>query len=119
MDFRIKEMNEIVKEWKAAVSELMEVHNKLMNLSGEIRRGLNRDEWDPTTDDVTAMTVLIEEMWDIKFTRDDANTRLNDLTRWNAESMDRVKKDIYEKVKEELRKELNIEKIEEDDEELY
>jgi hypothetical protein len=111
-------MNEIVKEWKAAVRELMEVRNRLMNLSGEIRTGLKRGEWDPTSDDVTAMAVLIEEMWDTKFTRDDLNTSLNDLTRWNTESMDAIKKDLNEKVKEELRKELNIEKIEED-EELY
>lgn len=118
MDFRINEMAVIVKEWKEAVRELMRVHNKLAEYSGELRTGLNKDEWNPTSDDVTAMTVLIEEMWDIKFTRDDANTSLNDLIRWNAESMDRAKRDINEKVKEELRKELDIEKIEED-EELY
>lgn len=118
MDFRINEMAVIVKEWKAAVRELMRVRNKLAEYSGELRTELDKDEWSPTSDDVTAMTVLIEEMWDIKFTRNDLCTKLDDLTRWNAESMDRVKRDINEKVKEELRKELNIEKIEED-EELY
>ena len=115
MDFRIYEMAVIVKEWKAAARELMRVHGKLVDYSGELRAGLNGDEWKPSSDDVTAMSVLIEEMQDTKFTSNDSNTSLNDLTRWNAESMNRVKRDINEKVKEDLRKELNIEKIEEDE----
>lgn len=113
MDFRIKEYAAIVKEWQSAVENLNKIREKLTNYNCEILSELE-ETWSPNGEDIMALATIMEYMRNTKFTRDDSNTRLADITRWNLEGMNRVLKVCEKKVKENLRKELNI-KIEEDE----